>query len=106
MEDDFCPDPPLISMPIELGPHNYMSLLLEPFDNFLFDLDGTAWREDGLTPIEDFKRTYDLLKAMGKNTFFITNGGHMTRQQLAEKIKRVNGIKDVTKVRTDEVMEG
>ena len=96
MDADITEDHPLIPTPIELGAHNYMPLLLEPFENFLFDLDGTTWLEDGVTPVPDLKKTYDLLKEMGKNVFFITNGAHMTRAQLAEKINKVNGIKNIS----------
>ena len=98
MDTDVNADHPAIPLPVEIGPHNYMSLLLEPFENFIFDLDGTLWKDDGYTPIADIKTTYELLQEMGKNVFFITNGAHLTRAQLADKIRKVNGIKNVNEV--------
>jgi phosphoglycolate phosphatase len=61
--------------------------LLEKTKTFIFDCDGVIWKGDSL--IDGVPETIDMLKAMGKQMFFITNNSTKSR---AGYLKKFTGL--------------
>eukprot|EP01112_Ceratiomyxa_fruticulosa_P007175 TRINITY_DN184_c1_g1_i1.p1 TRINITY_DN184_c1_g1~~TRINITY_DN184_c1_g1_i1.p1 ORF type:complete len:291 (-),score=43.29 TRINITY_DN184_c1_g1_i1:33-905(-) len=69
------------------------SSLISRFDTFLLDCDGVLWSGDHI--IKGVPETIQKLRALGKKIYFVTNNSTKTRQQHAEKIRRL-GIEGTT----------
>jgi len=67
-------------------------ILVSKFNTFLLDCDGVLWSGDQL--IKGVRETIEKLRALGKKIYFVTNNSTKTRQQHAEKIRRL-GIEGV-----------
>jgi len=76
------------SDPLEITAANLKAEILDNFDFFLFDCDGVIWKEDSITPIPGVPDTYNLLKEMGKEVYFVTNNAQLSRTQYASKFPR------------------
>ncbi|KAL2651640.1 hypothetical protein R1flu_019768 [Riccia fluitans] len=59
--------------------------LIKEVETFLFDVDGVIWRGGKL--IEGVPETLDMLRAMGKKLFFVTNNSTKSRRMLQEKFR-------------------
>ena len=57
--------------------------LLDKTDVFVFDCDGVIWKGDSL--IEGVPETLEMLKAMGKKMFFVTNNSTKSRAGYLKK---------------------
>ncbi len=62
-----------------------MHEIFEKFDGFIFDLDGTVYRESKL--IEGAKEVFKLLKTLNKNFVFVSNRTTSTPTQYQFKLK-------------------
>eukprot|EP00670_Eutreptiella_braarudii_P005575 CAMPEP_0174285700 /NCGR_PEP_ID=MMETSP0809-20121228/9436_1 /TAXON_ID=73025 ORGANISM="Eutreptiella gymnastica-like, Strain CCMP1594" /NCGR_SAMPLE_ID=MMETSP0809 /ASSEMBLY_ACC=CAM_ASM_000658 /LENGTH=474 /DNA_ID=CAMNT_0015381539 /DNA_START=28 /DNA_END=1452 /DNA_ORIENTATION=+ len=70
--------------------------LLDKTDVFVFDCDGVIWKGDSL--IEGVPETLEMLKAMGKKMFFVTNNSTKSRAGYLKKFLSLG-----LKVEADEI---
>jgi len=61
--------------------------LIDKYDYYIFDLDGTVWT-DGIL-IEGALKTLTTIKEKGKKIFFLTNSSSSTRETYIERLKKV-----------------
>jgi HAD superfamily hydrolase (TIGR01450 family) len=61
--------------------------LVEAFERFVFDLDGTIWRGETLLP--HAASTLAELRTRGKRLAFVTNNGSISGRQIAERLGRL-----------------
>ena len=59
--------------------------LVEKTDVFVFDCDGVVWKGDKLIP--GVSETLEMLKAMGKRIFFVTNNSTKSRKGYLQKFR-------------------
>eukprot|EP00879_Flechtneria_rotunda_P030523 GHRR01033163.1.p1 GENE.GHRR01033163.1~~GHRR01033163.1.p1 ORF type:complete len:206 (+),score=65.48 GHRR01033163.1:710-1327(+) len=64
-----------------------MLKLLQKYDCWVFDLDGTLWRGDAL--IQGAIDALLLLKSLGKNVLYMTNNSMKSRQSYLGKFQRL-----------------
>ncbi|XP_055347951.1 glycerol-3-phosphate phosphatase-like [Paramacrobiotus metropolitanus] len=74
----------MVAVPLDL--QNF-ECLLKNHDSFLFDCDGVLWH--GNTLIPGAAEALSLLKAKGKQVFYVTNNSTSTREQYAEKCRKL-----------------
>ena len=63
---------------------------MDKTDVFVFDCDGVIWKGDKL--IDGVPETLDMLKAMGKRMFFVTNNSTKSRKGYLKKFQSL-GLK-------------
>jgi len=59
----------------------------QKFKNFVFDLDGTFWYWDELTP--GARELYELLRKEGKEVYFVSNNSMLPPHEYDEKLKEL-----------------
>ncbi len=70
--------------------------MLELYDAYIFDLDGTVYLGDVLLPTAS--RTIAALRALGKRTVFLSNNPTHTREEYAAKLTRLGAPTPVSDV--------
>ncbi|WFD20687.1 4-nitrophenylphosphatase [Malassezia caprae] len=63
-----------------------MAMLLDRYDNFLFDCDGVLW--SGTETLPGVVSVLEKLRARGKRILFVTNNASKSRRLLIERIKQ------------------
>ncbi|CCK70549.1 4-nitrophenylphosphatase KNAG_0E02900 [Huiozyma naganishii CBS 8797] len=72
-----------MSEPIEINSSEVAVKFLDQFDNFLFDCDGVLWLGTHLLP--HTVEFLDLLKALGKKVYYVTNNSTKSRKDYTKK---------------------
>jgi HAD superfamily hydrolase (TIGR01450 family) len=63
-----------------------MGTLIERYDRFVFDLDGTLWLR--FAPLPFAREVMDAIRRRGKRVVFLTNSGALSGRQVAEALCR------------------
>lgn len=63
-----------------------MTTLIDRYERFVFDLDGTLWRRFTLLPFA--REVIAVLRQSGKQVIFLTNSGALSSRQVAEALCR------------------
>jgi HAD superfamily hydrolase (TIGR01450 family) len=63
-----------------------MSTLIERYDRFVFDLDGTLWRR--FTPLPFAREVIAALRQRDRRVIFLTNSGALSGREVAEALCR------------------
>ena len=63
-----------------------MRTLIEQYDRFVFDLDGTIWRR--FAPLPFAREVLASLRRSGKRVVFLTNSGALSGREVAEALGR------------------
>lgn len=63
-----------------------MRTLIEQYDRFVFDLDGTIWRRFATLPFA--REVIASLRRSGKRVVFLTNSGALSGREVVEALGR------------------
>ncbi|AET40838.1 4-nitrophenylphosphatase Ecym_6467 [Eremothecium cymbalariae DBVPG len=73
------------SLPIKIDSADAAEKFIDNYDTFLFDCDGVLWLGSSLLP--NVSETLSLLRAKGKNLYFVTNNSTKSRNAYAKKFE-------------------
>jgi HAD superfamily hydrolase (TIGR01457 family) len=73
-------------------------IIAEPYDAFLFDLDGVLYR--GAEPVDGAPEAVARLRSLGKNVAFVTNNSSRTPEAVAAKLAEVGIVADTDEIET------